>query len=491
MQKRLFFISLLLLILIGNACKHKPIEVATGYPTEIENIMKTSCAVSGCHDGKNATLKLDTWENMMKGSASLGAISVPYNADWSHTFQHINTFADLGFQVTSANDVMPPNNPLEKTKVSIIKDWLLAGAKNADGKYYWANEEVKTNNKMFALCAGSDLIAVIDIPSNRIMRYISVGARPENDSPHFIILSPDKQYFYVTLIVGGYIEKYSAKDYSFQGRIKVGSDPSLMKLNTIGSRMIVTHFNNSITGSKLTLINTETMTALDSIMGDAIDKPHGIAGSNDLSKIYVTANEGNYYAKYAIVNDKFEEIDRILLDPSEPSPLASTAYAGYQALVSPDGSKLFISCSAKNEIRVFNTATNALIAKIPTEALPRLMVYDEVTNKIFVTCAQAQNTAVQGSIRGCISVIDANALTHLQDIWKISHRPHGIGIDPVNRTLYVSAENTGGAEPPHHPTTGTGTQVGWYNVINLNTLEVMTDKKTQVAGFPSSLCVGN
>lgn len=496
-MKKISFIQLLLLftlIFAANSCVHPPlVEAETGYPAQVDSIMKGSCATSGCHDKNNTQLSLDTWENMMKGSSDLGAVTVPYNSDWSHTFIHINTFADLGFQVSDVSDVMPPNNPLAKTKVSIIQDWIMAGAKNKSGNYYWANQETKTNNKLFSLCAGSDLVAVVDIPTNHIMRYISVGPRVENDAPHFIVLSPDKQYFYVTLISGSYIEKYSAIDYSFQGRMKVGSEPSLMKLNADGTRMIVTHFNEAITTSKLTLINTTTMTALDSIVGDAdaLAKPHGIAANGDLSKVYITANSGNYYAKYSIVNDKFNEIDKIRLAPSEPSPQPSTAYGGYQALLSPDGSKLFISCSMKNEIRVFNTATDALISTISTEAYPRLMVYDDVTNRIFVTCAQAQNAAVQGSIRGCISVIDASGLSFLQNIWNVSHRPHGIGIDPVNRTLYVSAENSGGVEPPHHPTTGTGSQVGWYNVINLNTLEVMPEKKTQIAGFPSSLCVGN
>ena len=495
MQKTHFILLLLLLSILGNACKHQPeVAISTGYPAQVDSIMKTSCAVSGCHDSKNAQLSLDTWENMMKGSSNLGAITIPYNYNWSHTFIHINTYADLGYQVSTPSDVMPPNNPLAKTKVGIIQAWIMAGAKNNEGKYYWASQETKTSNKAFMLCSGSDLVAVVDIPTNRIMRYVTVGVNPDDttpESPHFIILSPDKKYFYVSLIMGRYIEKYSATDYSFQGRVKVGDSPSLMRLNGSGTRMIITHFNNSITGSKLTLLNTETMTSLDSVMGDSEAKPHGIVANNDLSKVYVTANEGNYYSKYAIINDKFEEVDKIKLDPSEPSPQGSTAYGGYQVLLSPDGSKLFLSCANQNTIRVFNTANDALIATIPTEALPRLMVYDEATNRIYVSCSQAQNTAVQGSIRGCIGVIDANSLSIVQNIWNVSHRPHGIGIDPVNRTLYVSAENSGGAEPPHHPTTGTASFPSWYNVINLNTLEVMPEKKTQIAGFATSLSISN
>jgi DNA-binding beta-propeller fold protein YncE len=497
MQKTHSILLLLLfaLMIMAGSCTHEPEEIlSSGYPTQVDSIMKISCAVSGCHDNNNTQLSLDTWENMMKGSSDLGAVTVPYNKNWSHIFAHINTFADLGFQVSEPSDLMPPNNPLAKTKVSIIQDWIMSGAKNKDGNYYWASQELKSTNKAFMLCSGSDLVAVVDIPTNRIMRYVTVGVNPDDttpESPHFVILSPDKQYFYVSLIMGRYIEKYSTKDYSFQGRVKVGDSPSVMRLNASGTRMIVTHFNNAISASKLTLLNTETMTGLDSIVGDSEAKPHGVTANNDFSKVYITASEGNYYSKYSIVNDKFEEGDKIVLAPSEPSPQGSTAYGGYQALVSPDGTKLFISCANQNTIRVFNTANDVLLSVITTETLPRLMVYDEVTNRVFVTCAQAQNTAVQGSIRGCISVIDANGLSFIQNIWNVSHRPHGIGIDPVNRTLYVSAENTGGAEPPHHPTTGTGSFPGWYNVIDLNTLEVMPAKKTQIAGFPTSLCVGN
>ena len=59
---------------------------------------------------------------------------------------------------------------------------------------------MRSSGKLFTLCANSDLVAVSDIQSNLIMRFSPVG---QNDAvleaPHFLALSPDEKYLYITL----------------------------------------------------------------------------------------------------------------------------------------------------------------------------------------------------------------------------------------------------------------------------------------------------
>lgn len=469
-------------------------ETTSHFPPKVDAILRTSCsAESGCHNGLDPeALNLTTWNQAFIGSKTTPSPIIPYNHNWSHLFQHINTFSELGISVV-ASELMPPapRAPLNKEEVSIIKDWILTGAKSAEGEYYWSKQETSIHNKAFVLCSASDLVAVTDMVSNRIMRYISVGVKDEvSESPHYILLSPDKQYFYVTLINGSLIEKYRTDNYQKVGSITVASSPSLLKLSQDGKRLLVSHWHDISSIANLSLINTETMTLLDKIQDD-IPYAHGLTTSADFQTIYMTANLGNYYVKYQLSPDLNTFIDqtKIPIEASDPIPGGSQKYNPYQCVLSPDESKLFVSCSKSDEVRVFNTTTNAMITKIATDSFPRLMSYDPVTNRLFVACAKAKNTVAQGSMRGCVSVIDAQNLTFIQNIYGLGHRPHGIMVAPQKRLLYVSSENTGGFDPPHHPTQGTSYPPGKYNVVDLNTLEVIREMETEVAEYPTSLTV--
>ena len=240
----------------------------------------------------------------------------------------------------------------------------------------------------------------------------------------------------------------------------------------------------------MTLVNTETMTIVDIVIDD-LPFAHGLAVSSDFLTAYVSPNEGNFFAKYRLKGDLsgFIDSEKYPLDSSDPVPAGTTKFYPYQVLLTSDQSKLFITCRNSNEIRIFNTTTFDMITKIQLDSLPRLMVYDAPSNRVFVACAKSKNTAAQGSIRGSVAVIDAINNTLVQHIYNVGHRPHGIGIDPINRRLYVSSENTGGVDSPHHPIPGATYPPGKFSVVDLNTLEPITSMQTDIAEFPSSLGV--
>jgi hypothetical protein len=106
-----------------------------------------------------------------------------------------------------------------------------------------------------------------------------------------------------------------------------------------------------------------------------------------------------------------------------------------------------------------------------------------------VACKLEENFAEQGSLQGCISVVDAVNLQFVQNIYRVGHRPHGVSIAQNSRMLYVSSENTGGADTPHHPTTGNSSPPGKYNIVDLSTLKSIKSKEVQIAEFPSALIV--
>lgn len=492
---RIFVACLAFMLLAFASCKDpEPNPIAESqYPEAVAQIVVNSCATSGCHiaPAPPAALALHTWTALFEGS-SFGAVLIPGSPEWSHFLQHTNTYDDLGIRATP---VMPPDStgaPLSRAQVETLKTWIEDGAPDKNGNTRWAEQEQASNNKLFTLCAGSDLIAVTDLQTNLVMHMIPVGViEAQLEAPHYIRLSPDKQFMYVTLIGGEAVEKYRTDTYEKVGRIVVGPDPALIQLNASGTRAIITHWNDTGGSPKLTMLNTEDMSIVDQVIasGDLLSYPHGMAANSDFSLLYVVANSGNYYAKWQINESGFVDHEEIPVDPANsPVPQPSSTYKPYHCLLSPDGSRFFVSCSGTDEVRVFDTATDDLLTSIVVGDFPRLMDYDPVSKRLFVACANQESFPDQGSIRGCVSVINAEALSFERFIYRLGHRPHGVGVDVSNRRLYVSSENTGGIDPPHHPLDGTGPP-GKYNVVDLNTLEIITDMETEVAVYPNALII--
>ena len=482
-------------LLLAISCKHDPFTTkGSDYPAQVAQIVESSCALSGCHVGENAPedLDLSSWSKAFEGS-DFGAVIIPQAPNWSHLFQHLNTYEELG---AMAEPRMPPNGDfLSQEEVVTIREWISEGAKSAEGRGRWDLQATRSTGKLFNLCAGSDLIAVSDLESNLLMRFIEVGEIPDlEESPHYIALSPQKDFLYITLLQGNRVEKFRTDTYEKVGSVEVGESPALIEVDPSGRYIIISHWNATSNSPKLSLLDAQSLQVVDQLIGsrELLSFGHGMAASSDFSLLYIVANEGNYYAKYEISDQGFREIDKFLIDPeNSPFAQATTAYRPYHCLLSPDESKFYVSCSETNEIRVFDTSTDTLLAQIPTGDFPRLMTFDEVDQRIFVACAKEENPAEQGSMRGCVSVIDANSQTFLQNIYRLGHRPHGIGVSQDRRLLFVSSENNGrGSEdPPHHFVEGIGGTPGKYNVVDLNTLQLLPDKETELAVFPNALVI--
>ena len=66
--------------------------------------------------------------------------------------------------------------------------------------------------------------------------------------------------------------------------------------------------------------------------------------------------------------------------------------------------------------------------------------------------------------------------------------PHGIGMDEEHGFVYVANRNISGSSVPHHSSSCVGIN-GFISFIDLNTLEVIPNKKVEVAVDPYSVSV--
>ena len=99
----------------------------------IKPLINNSCATTNCHDANSAKdgIVLDSYANIIiSGEVKPGK---PFD---SKLFEVITDDGD---------DVMPPNNPLNSSQISLIKLWIEQGALNNE-----CSEECKTANLSFS-----------------------------------------------------------------------------------------------------------------------------------------------------------------------------------------------------------------------------------------------------------------------------------------------------------------------------------------------------
>ena len=172
------------------------------------------------------------------------------------------------------------------------------------------------------------------------------------------------------------------------------------------------------------------------------------------------------------MNPDFEEI----IISTSGAPAANP----HEIALSPDGSKYFITCSGRNEVRVFDAVTDGMLAAIPTAGMPLEMAFS--SGYLFVTCETGN----------AVTVIDYTNLTAAKTI-AVGIQPHGIAVDTDENVVYVGNRNTPTAPgniPPHHTST-CGGQNGYMTIIDLNTLELLPGFKMELSVDPYSVTVKN
>lgn len=461
-------------------------ENSAGFPAEIEAIFNEplnsnniTCVTPYCHaSGNNANgMDLVNWNNAMKGSSN-GTMIIPYNGFWSHFISYINS--DTNFAPVSVDSLFPEFHKIAQDKVQTLYNWINDGAKNKDGQV--AFTDVPVNEKGFITNQAADLIAVIKPDTKQVIRLVPVGGIGNSlNSPHYVKLSPDRKYFYVSLISAGYIQKFDANTYTQIGaNMQAGQSPAHIEISEDGQYGYVTNFASSGVSSTRKF-NTSTMTVTDVFEGEPrMTGPHGMALTHDGNTLYVASEIGEYLFK--INTNNFYVSDTTYLkepiDPSVPPNGGGTSlFRPYQVLLSPDESLLYVTCRGSSQVRIYNSSDLTLqnIIFLGNNAFPLLMKFTNDGNYLFV-CNRNNNT---------VSVINRlNPLAAVQTITGVGIQPHGVDFTADGNYAYISCETLSGFDG-HHPTVGSK-KVGVTRIIRVSDFTLLEDR-VEMGSFPAGI----
>ena len=476
-----FNLMLVFFVFIFCSCKKEIGKTNYGdYPYEVGAIIRSNCAVSGCHNSKSylaaSQLNLETWTDLFKGS-STGASIIPYSSRFSSLCYFINTYADLG---TQSLPTMPLNRKaLSYNEVKLLKDWIDQGAPNINGNIKWHDHTPR--KKLYAVNQGCSAVTILDSETQLQIGYVEVGTKFGSDAPHQVRVSPDGKYWYVIFLNNNLIQKFDCNTDRLIGQIPLTPFAAgtgitdALNWNTFviskdGKRAYAASLSDN---GALAAIDLENMN-LQHYMA-FVYNPHGIALNADESKIYVTAQVGNYIMEIDTAFNARNNISLINgLAPSQNSSLDP-----HDIILSPIKNDLWITCQKSNEVRVYNLTASKVNSIIPVGNYPQEIVYSKSTDEYFVTCL---NDTIQKGTWGSVTKMDAKN-QNLVSKMACGYQPHGIAVDENSQLIYVLSRNQSSKGPPaHHSSQCTGRN-GFVNFIDLNSFKIL-DKKYELSVDP-------
>lgn len=451
------------------------------YSAHVQPIFNRSCLGSGCHSGTNPAeaLALESWSSVMNGSEH-GAMVVAYRPDRSHLIFHVNTDSMLA---PMAEPRMPPVGPLDREEVVFLMRWIAEGARNDDGDVPFSTMPM---GKVYVTNQAEDEIAVIDIATNLLARMIPVGSLSNlvspPEAPHNVVVDPQKDFFYVNLIVGNEIWKYRVSDDGFEGKLALGDRraPAQIAITPDGSKGYVSNFDLTGTHRGVQVFNAQTMDLLGEIRDQRMIATHGVQLTHDGNWLW-TANELSDNLTI-IRTDDDSIVAFVKVDPSVPDlPSGVAGFRPYQLVFSHDDAYAYVTCRMSNDVRIFATETRQLVGVVPVGVNP--LILDITPDGRYVYVA---NRGVGGSPSTTVSVVRTSDRTELLKISDVGVEPHGVAVTPDGRFVYVSCENVNNPEPPHHPTIGLKTP-GTVAVIETATNQVI--KRIEVGAFAAGVAI--
>ncbi len=457
------------------SCNKEPqvIDLTVGFPQEIQEIFATKCATAGCHNDKSfqnaAGLNLSSWDKLIYDGGTSGSVVIAGRPEFSSLFQFINSYEDLGL---TAVPQMPLNQPnLSREEVMTIKKWITDSCKSLEGDVPFA-KGFEVRKKVLIANQGCDVLAVIDAESKLIMRYIDLGKRQEIESPHFLSMSADGQFFYTCYINGDVVHKFSAKTGQLLGEAYI--TPGLWNVVRVTPDGKTVYVSDLQSNGRIANVNTETMT-LRAMYGQGLFiSPHGIETSEGAGDtLYITAQNGNSFYKF--IPKAFQNTTISLVKGQAPNFQVGT-YDPHEVTWSPDRSKYFFSCQASDEVRVFDAKTDTLLKVIPVGEYPLEFAISKNKKLLFVSCTEQPNPT-NALLRGSVDVIDLNTLTVVKTLYGKFFQPHGMAVDETRNELWVASRNATADGPPPHHVSACGSRNGYFEVFDINTWQRVTSAR--------------
>ncbi|HEX3188015.1 MAG TPA: hypothetical protein VHQ94_24665 [Pyrinomonadaceae bacterium] len=322
---------------------------------------------------------------------------------------------------------------------------------------------------VYVLSESADKIALVRFGPDgaRIDRQIDTGDMPVDiDGPHGIVISPDRQFYYVSIAHGrpfGSVWKYSTKDDSLVAKTTLGYFPATLDITPDGAFLFVVNFNlhGDMVPSSVSVVSTQTMTEVARLT--TCTMPHGSRLNSAGTKQYSACMMDNMLVE---IDTRSLKVTRQFAVSKTADASSSMKHGGGHGMEPPkpgdnscsptwaepsiDGASVYVACNNSSEIVEVNTRDWQVVRRIPARA----GVYNlDVTHdglRLIATNKRDQSVSVYELKSG-------RELVRLPTKRKVLH---GVVVSPDDRYAFVTVE-------------GIGTEPGTVEVIDLTALKTV------------------
>ena len=360
---------------------------------------------------------------------------------------------------------------------------------------------------VYVLSEAADKISLIRFGPGgaSIDREVPTGDMPiDIDGPHGIAISPDKEFYYVSLAHGrpfGSVWKYSTKDDRVVGQTTLGLFPATMDLSSDGSLLYVVNFNlhGDMVPSSVSVVATEPMLEVARIQTCAM--PHGSRLNPQGTKHYsacmmddmlVEIDTGTLKVSRHFLLTKGREmgmsgpplapkaVDEAMgamkgskpatgakhmdmsghgMEPPKPGDLSCSPT---WAQPSVDGSSIFVACNKSSEIVEVDAMKWNVKRRMPARPGVYNLAITKDGKRLLATNKRDQSVTV-------VELSSGRELARIPTRRKVLH---GVVVSPDDRYAFVSVE-------------GVGSEPGTVEIIDLAALKIVAsvDVAEQAAGI--------
>lgn len=335
--------------------------------------------------------------------------------------------------------------------------------------------------RVYVANESSDLVSrVAFTPGEGVVveKEIPVGIMPgDNDGAHGISVSPDGEYWYVTIAHGtprGYLWKFHAGPDTLVARTRLGLFPATMGLTPDGQFLMAVNFNlhGDMVPSDVSVVYTPSMIEVARVKTCLM--PHGSRVRADGTRQYSACMHSERLVEIDV--ESFEISAQFDLSPGREGPFADGAEEGAadgmdhaamaDRVCSPTWVEpaagvradrfVYVACNRNGEVLEVDTEDWSVSRRFATGQAPYNLE------------ATADGARLVATLKGeqAVAVFDLDAGTELGRIPTSRPVTHGVVASPDSRYAFVSNESVGSVR-------------GTLDVIDLQMLEVVESIELQ------------
>ncbi len=330
---------------------------------------------------------------------------------------------------------------------------------------------------VYLVCEGADKIVVVRFGPDgaQVDHILHTGVMPGADisGPHGIIMSPDRQFYYVTIAHGrpyGQAVKYRTKDDTVVRQVTLGFFPATVDITPDGNFLYEVNFNlhGDMVPSSVSVVATDEMVEAARIPTCVM--PHGSrlnpAGTKQYSAcmmddLLVEIDTAKFSVARHFVLSKGKEMGIAGAPPQGHHQMAAVTCSPTWAQPSADGKSVYVACNKSDEIVEVAADSWTLRRRIPAGS----GVYNLAVSK--------DGKMVATNKRGqSVSVFDLESGRELAKLPTKRKVPDGVVVSPDNLYAFVAVE-------------GIGSEPGTVEVIDLHSLKTVAtvDVPEQAVGI--------